>query len=271
MPRTAFIERRSAVEVRTSAPAPFPPTTPCTRMDGNGPRPWEAPVNFFHRGRRALALGLLAGTLAAGAAPRAEADVPGVTYNPTTGHWYKYIAGTSTWAQSKAGAEALGGYVVTYSDLAEIQWTLSNLSVPTTSVWIGGSDNGSEGNWYWANGEPYTYSNWNTGEPNNSGTEDYMMMYTNPATTSNYGKWNDAPTSYTLPGYIVEWSTDPNPPPPPVLPADPTNLTATLSYQGTVLLAWSDNAVNEATFQVERRAGAGPFAALATLNVDAEA
>lgn len=228
-------------------------------------------MNHFHRGRRALALGLLSVLLSAGAAHRAQADVPNVTYNAATGHWYKYIAGTSTWAQSKAGAVALGGYLVTYADIQEITWTLTNLGVPSTSVWIGGSDNGSEGSWYWANGDTWLFTNWNTGEPNNSATEDYLMMYTNSSSPTNYGKWNDANAVYTLPGYIVEWSTDPNPPPPPVVPAAPTNLTATLSYQGTVLLAWSDNAVNETTVQVERMAAGGSFTALATLNVDAEA
>ena len=51
---------------------------------------------------------------------------------------------------------------------------------------IGLSDNVSEGEFVWTSGEPFTYSNWNAGEPNNGndGNEDYVELRSD-------GNWND--------------------------------------------------------------------------------
>jgi len=49
------------------------------------------------------------------------------------------------------------------------------------------------------------------------------------------------------------------------VPADPTDLAATLQAGPQVLLTWKDNANNEANFVVERAVGAGPFSQLATV------
>ena len=220
--------------------------------------------------RKGFVLALIALCFSAGATRRAAADVTGVVWNPTTGHYYKYVDGAIQLAQAKAAAEALGGYLVTYSDLAEIQWTLSNFTVNTQHVWIGGSDIASEGTWAWLNGEPLTYLNWNNLEPNGGTGENYMMMYTNPS-ASNYGKWNDVYPTYFCNGYFVEWDSDPNPAPPPVIPAPPTNLTATLTIQGIVALAWTDNATTESKYEIERKPSGGLFNGLAVLGVNAVA
>ena len=48
-----------------------------------------------------------------------------------------------------------------------------------------------EGTFEWANGEAVVYTNWNTGEPNNSGSgEDYVELLTN-------GYWNDHTSTVT--------------------------------------------------------------------------
>ena len=36
-------------------------------------------------------------------------------------------------------------------------------------VWIGASDMKREKSWTWSDGTPFKYSNWDNGEPNNSG------------------------------------------------------------------------------------------------------
>lgn len=68
-----------------------------------------------------------------------------------------------------------------------------------TNPWIGASDLATEGDWHWTSGSPTffwqgsaggtaqngLYTNWNGGEPNNSGDEDAAQM------NSSNGTWND--------------------------------------------------------------------------------
>uniref|UniRef100_A0A8C3T1F3 C-type lectin domain-containing protein n=1 Tax=Chelydra serpentina TaxID=8475 RepID=A0A8C3T1F3_CHESE len=51
-------------------------------------------------------------------------------------------------------------------------------------AYLGMSDVQIEGKFVYLNGEPVTYTNWETGEPNNAKNEDCVIMYGN-------GKWND--------------------------------------------------------------------------------
>ncbi|MCX6615023.1 MAG: PKD domain-containing protein [Acidobacteria bacterium] len=52
------------------------------------------------------------------------------------------------------------------------------------SAWIGLTDEAVEGTWAWLSGEPLTYTNWDSGEPNNAGNEDYGQF-------KDDGTWND--------------------------------------------------------------------------------
>ena len=61
-------------------------------------------------------------------------------------------------------------------------------SVTKESSWTGGYKN-SQGEWGWTDGSPWTFTNWNTGEPNNHlNIEDFVEI--NHGST---GKWNDDP------------------------------------------------------------------------------
>jgi hypothetical protein len=217
--------------------------------------------SLHRRVARLLAVAAAAGAFAAGSPP-SEAAVENVIYNPGNGHFYKFVSGTGTWGSAKSGAENLsGGYLCSLTSSQELQWVIANVGTGGNSVWIGGHDSVSEGNWQWLSGEAWSYTNWNGGEPNNSGGEHRLMMYAS-------GTWNDANDVYTLPGYIVEWNADPNPPPPPVIPADPTNLTAAVTGQGTIQLGWTDNSTNETSFQVERKVADGAFVPFVSRNAN---
>ena len=52
-------------------------------------------------------------------------------------------------------------------------------------------------------GQKVTYFNWNTGEPNNSGNEDYAAMLTYG---SGAGKWNDIPSGSSSANVICQMS-----------------------------------------------------------------
>lgn len=118
--------------------------------------------------------------------------------NPANGHFYKIIGPAMTWAAGKAQAAALGGHLVTVNDAAENAWLLGMFRPVTDNAFIGANDIAAEGAWVWdqnganfwngaADGAAVSgfYTNWNSGEPNDSNGEDVAVM--NLAS----GVWND--------------------------------------------------------------------------------
>ena len=93
---------------------------------------------------------------------------------------------------------ALGGNLVTINDAAENAWVYATFGGLNRPLWIGLTDQASEGTFVWISGEPFTYSNWSAGEPNNnSGNENYAyIVQSNPDLPLTPGKWNDFPDSY---------------------------------------------------------------------------
>ena len=64
-------------------------------------------------------------------------------------------------------------------------------------VVIGYSDTAIEGSFVWQSGDTSTYTNWNGGEPNNAGNEDYTVMQSS-------GGWNDVVGNTGSYRYILE-------------------------------------------------------------------
>jgi len=107
--------------------------------------------------------------------------------NPDTGKQYA-VLGLMTWEEAETTAQALYGHLVTVQDAAENQFLLDTFAAELGAIWIGYTDKVFEDAWEWANPTSggFTYTNWNSGEPNDAGVgEDYAMMYNN-------GFWNDA-------------------------------------------------------------------------------
>ncbi len=180
--------------------------------------------------------------------------ITGVIYNASTGHYYKLYTTLSTWTTASSSATSVGGYLCCPASSGENAWLVSS-GLTANTPWIGGSDAAVENTWTWVSGETWSYTNWNSGEPNNVGEEDYLTI----STTGVWNDWNATGTAY----YIVEWNTDPN------LPADPSNLRATLVSDLRMDLAWDDPATSETNFELEKAIGAGSFAPLAQPGMDA--
>lgn len=109
------------------------------------------------------------------------------------GHTYVLIAQPLTPSAARIQAAVMGGYLVAINDAEENAFVASHfpITVPGYNAWIGLSDEVTEGTFLWDSGEPVTYANWVSGEPNNDhGNEDYVEIKLNVA-TSWPGQWND--------------------------------------------------------------------------------
>lgn len=125
--------------------------------------------------------------------------------NPSNGHYYDIvpIPANFTWHQARDSCFAMGGYLATVTDQEEQDFIYSVLlSVVSPECWLGGTDEGNEGIWNWVNGEPFNFTYWYQGEPNDAnGGEDYTSLVTGWS-----GRWNDSREWFNVSGhFVVEW------------------------------------------------------------------
>jgi hypothetical protein len=156
------------------------------------------------------------------------------------GHWYDLVLdNTSSWTQASAAASAQGGYLVTITSQGEqdfVESLLINSAAPSGAYWLDLTATTLE-NFSWANGEPLSYTHWDTGEPNGNsalpngwGFEDSgQIIWTSDQDSglplySRRGGWNDirnlgwapgespGPSAYDLnrAGYIIETVPEPS-------------------------------------------------------------
>ncbi|MCH8044793.1 MAG: tandem-95 repeat protein [Planctomycetes bacterium] len=134
---------------------------------------------------------------------------------PVNGHFYGVVRESGNWKVLRDRAETLTfrgtkGYLVTITNRDENAFLVQNVltSVPVnTLVPIGLTDEQVEGDFRWITGEPLTFTNWNPGEPNNAGNEDYVELH---FPDGNRGWiWVDTSLSQGFPRYIVEFEPRP--------------------------------------------------------------
>jgi hypothetical protein len=155
----------------------------------------------------AAAVSLLAGSAAAAPVLWSSAD-------GGNDHYYDVITwseGNVSWDDALADAASksymdLDGYLATVTSEAENNFLVQLF---TSVAWIAGSDAGSEGVFTWRAGPEagaaFTFTSWNSGEPNNCcGGENYVQTNWSAA-----GRWNDAPAGAigvtATPYYFIEY------------------------------------------------------------------
>ncbi|MBK9583581.1 MAG: hypothetical protein IPO48_17290 [Saprospiraceae bacterium] len=121
---------------------------------------------------------------------------------------------TYTWQQAYAHAQSVGGEMLCITSAAENAFILNTWSIPgfaSQRTWLGATDNeaygGTEANntnngWVWVSGEPFSYTNWASGEPNGLANEDYVEMFGTGGTEP--GRWNDNTNTFGPLRYIME-------------------------------------------------------------------
>jgi hypothetical protein len=133
--------------------------------------------------------------------PQSQASVvAGPIANPANGHFY-YLLSNSTWAASETEAVSLGGHLATIRSLEENNWVYNTFSTycgGRRDLWTGLNDLSSAGSFIWVSGESSGYTNWGSGQPDNTGTERYGYIMS--PISSEPGLWNNGEASSTTNG-----------------------------------------------------------------------
>jgi hypothetical protein len=122
--------------------------------------------------------------------------IPGFVYmGSQNGHHYYCSTAPATWDDAQANCVASGGHLAVINNSAENTYLANILALQ--SAWIGANDTATEGTFQWVNGDPFSYTNWYPGQPNNyNGAQHHVEMLNN-------GQWNDQYGFYAL-EYIME-------------------------------------------------------------------
>jgi hypothetical protein len=134
------------------------------------------------------------------------------------GHYYEAVLNKVSWDDANAQAQSKGGYLATITSADENQFVYGLIAVDdrywtidgagnNEGAWLGGyqpKDSAEpSGGWTWVTGEPFSYTNWASGEPNNNGgNENQLIFFSLGATKS--PTWNDFGNS-NVNSYIIEW------------------------------------------------------------------
>ena len=125
------------------------------------------------------------------------------------GHYYYLYTGgiASSYDEALQYCKDKGGYLATLTSKEENDFVYSYiLQQDCDSAYFGLSDAANEGHWEWCTGEPLSYTNWHSGEPNGENSnEDYALFYYKFSD----GSWNDGDFGgSTMNGgnaFICEW------------------------------------------------------------------
>ncbi|MFO0999133.1 MAG: family 16 glycoside hydrolase [Planctomycetaceae bacterium] len=118
------------------------------------------------------------------------------------GRAYLVYKETMSWKQARTRCEWLGG-TLAMSTSQEVNQFLTSLmdEAKLKEAWLGGSDESKENRWEWLDRRRFTYTNWQSGQPNDKNDgEDFLILMAG-------GTWSDQPNVSTqlVPGFICEW------------------------------------------------------------------
>jgi hypothetical protein len=117
----------------------------------------------------------------------AFADSARVQY-PVNGHDYQRFDAERTWSNAQTHCEGLQGHLATLTSQGENDFVFQNVGQQGINIWLGGTDQISEGNWEWVTGETWSYANWSPGQPDNGLPEgqDFLIFW-----DAAPGMWDD--------------------------------------------------------------------------------
>lgn len=86
------------------------------------------------------------------------------------GHHYKIYDEAGYWSSAKASCEEKGGHLLTITSQEEqdfIEELIDSKGI-MKHYWLGATDEETEGTWKWITGEPWGFTHWCSGQPNNT-------------------------------------------------------------------------------------------------------
>jgi len=135
---------------------------------------------------------------------------------PVNGHAYLVVVQPLTWDQARDASNNAGGHLVTIGSSAENDFVYSLVATNDAvwqvsqgkhlGPWLGGYQRldaiGPADGWEWVTGEPFSYTSWEPGQPNdaNGVNETKLRYYGETSRTKN---WADASTETD--GYVIEF------------------------------------------------------------------
>jgi hypothetical protein len=134
----------------------------------------------------------------------------GATTNEQNGHCYRINSEQLTFVAAGAACQATAGHLVTLTDEAEDDFVRGLLD---TAHWIGAWDGRADRTpgtapFVWTDGEPWDYSNWESGQPNavatNCANESSGAHCYEHCAYQTTGSWNDRACFHTI-ASICEW------------------------------------------------------------------
>ena len=136
------------------------------------------------------------------ALPKRPLGVP-ADAKPFNGRWYKVVLEKKSWHAARDKCKEMGGQLVTIPDAAT--WEFVKGLTGGAKLWIGATDEVTEGKWVWIDGSPLTFTDWAPGEPNNFGAAEHYLAV-------NGKQWNDLPKQYAINnsvvvGFLCEWGS----------------------------------------------------------------
>jgi hypothetical protein len=129
--------------------------------------------------------------LIASSAVHAQDSVQWKVSDGGNGHWYIGIYSSLHWADAKVYAESLGGHLATTTSQGELD-VIRPLINNTLGAdyWLGASRASNTTAWNWVTSEPFSFTPWEPGEPDN-GPESLCLEVIGRPKSPGFGMWND--------------------------------------------------------------------------------
>jgi len=137
----------------------------------------------------------------------AFADSALVQYS-VNGHYYQRFDTSRTWSNARTYCEGRGAHLATLTSQGENDFVYQNVGQQGWNIWLGGTDENSEGNWEWITGETWSYTNWGSGQPDNQSPGQDSLIFWGVAP----GQWDDNGLprgDFPETPFICEWEQQP--------------------------------------------------------------